>query len=134
MVGLAPGYGPPPIVKRGTSTGAIVVAIAGGCLAMVLILFAAVVGYVVYNNKSIRYDVPGVGMEPTIQAGQRVSATKVDPGGYRPNRGDIVVFTAPAGWLATNSDQTLIKRVIGLPGERLACGNPQGQWTSTARH
>jgi signal peptidase I len=58
-----------------------------------------------------------------------VSATKVDPGKYRPKRGDIVVFTAPAQWLAGDSPQMLIKRVIGLPGERLACCDPKGRWT-----
>ena len=121
------GYGPAPIVKRGLSTGAIV-AIVGGCLAMALVVVAGVVGFVVYGNTSIRYVVPGTAMEPTIHAGQRISATKVDPGTYSPRRGDIVVFTAPTGWLANDSDQQLIKRVIGLPGERLACCDPQGQW------
>jgi signal peptidase I len=125
MVGSVPGYAPN--VKRGLSTGAIV-AIIAGCVAMALVVVAVVFGLVVVGSNSIRYDVPGVGMEPTIRAGQRVTATKVDAGEYRPSRGDIVVFTAPAGWFGGDRGQQLIKRVIGLPGERLACCSPQGQW------
>jgi signal peptidase I len=110
------------------STGAIV-GIVGGGLVLVLVVVAVVVGFVVFGNDTIKVTAPGASMEPTIRAGQSVSATKVDPGKYRPKRGDIVVFTAPAGWLAGKGDQKLIKRVIGLPGERVACCDPKGQWT-----
>ena len=39
-------------------------------------------------------------------------------------RGDIVVFSDPGGWLAApapTDQQYLIKRVIGLPGDRVVC-------------
>lgn len=130
--GLAPGHGPipnpSPAAKRGLSTGAIV-GIVGGSLALVLVVVAVVVGILVLGNNTIRLKATGVAMEPTIRAGQTVSAMEVDPGKYRPKRGDIVVFTAPATWLAGDRDQMLIKRVIGLPGERVACCDPQGRWT-----
>lgn len=127
MAGTAPAYGPAPGIKRGLSTGAIVGIVCGG-LALVLVVTAVVVTLVVLSNDTIRLKVPGAGMEPTIQAGQTVSATKVAAGTYRPKRGDIVVFNAPAEWLAGKGDQQLIKRVIGLPGERLVCCDPQARW------
>jgi signal peptidase I len=120
---------PAPVVKRGLSTGAIIGIVAGG-LALVLVLVAVVVALFAIGNDTIRLKLPGVSMEPTIQAGQSVSATKVNPGAYRPQRGDIVVFTAPAGWIAGGDPgQMLIKRVIGLPGERLVCCDPDIRWT-----
>lgn len=130
--GSIPGYGPTPspapAAKRGLSTGAIVGIVCGG-LALVLLAVAIVVGFVMFGNDTIKLTAGGVSMEPTIRPGQIVSATKVDPGKYRPKRGDIVVFTAPAGWLAGKGDKTLIKRVIGLPGERVVCCDPRGRWT-----
>ncbi|HZM82284.1 MAG TPA: signal peptidase I [Candidatus Limnocylindrales bacterium] len=132
----APGYGPAPypapVAKRGLSTGAIV-GIVGGGVVLVLVAIAIVAAFMAVGSGTIRLKVPGVSMEPTIRAGQTVTATKVDPGKYRPKRGDIVVFTAPYGWLAGDRDQKLIKRVIGLPGERVACCDPKGQLTIDGR-
>jgi signal peptidase I len=128
---LPRGYGrpptPAPAAKRGLSTGA-TVGIVGGGLAQVLVMVAVVGGIFVYGNNTIRLTATSVAMEPTIRAGQTVSARKVDLGTYRPKRGDIVVFTAPATWIAGGRDQKLIKRVIGLPGERVVCCDPKGQW------
>jgi len=117
-----------PGARRGLSTG-VIVGIVGGALTLVLLVVAVVVGVVVLGTDTIKLTAAGVSMEPTIRSGQTVSATKVDPGEYRPKHGDIVVFTAPAGWLAVAGDQMVIKRVIGLPGERLACCDPKGRWT-----
>jgi signal peptidase I len=80
------------------------------------------------------YYVPSGSMEPTLKIGDELLATKypygystaslplfVDiPGKARllaalPQRGDIVVFRAPA-----NPAQIWVKRVIGLPGDRIA--------------
>jgi signal peptidase I len=67
--------------------------------------------------------VPTASMNPTIIEGDRVLVDKHVFGvrvpfttvrlteGDQPQRGDIVVFASP------NSDMTLIKRVIGLPGD-----------------
>jgi signal peptidase I len=126
----AHGHGRPPTpahaAKRGLSNGAIVGIVCGG-LALVLIVVAVVVAIIVHGH-TIRLTATGVAMEPTIRAGQTVSARKVDPGKYRPKRGDIVEFTAPATWIAGERDQKLLKRVIGLPGERVACCDAKGQW------
>ncbi len=55
-------------------------------------------------------------MERTLEPGQYVLVDKLTPrlGPYE--RGDIVVFTSPAGW-TTAADGPFIKRVVGLPGE-----------------
>jgi signal peptidase I len=59
---------------------------------------------------------PGVSMEPTIMAGQRITAREVKRGQYHAARGDIVVFTAPPGW---GVDGLALKRVVAIGGERV---------------
>lgn len=69
------------------------------------------------------YVIPSASMENTIMPGDRVVTTKLAPRFIRLQRGDIVVFRDPDGWLANESTSTnyLIKRVIGLPGDTVAC-------------
>lgn len=71
------------------------------------------------------YEVEGQSMEPTLQNKDRLiiykfnkTWAKVTRSNYMPNRGDIIVFHKPNG----SSDQ-LIKRVIGLPGDRVVVKN-----------
>lgn len=54
--------------------------------------------------------VSGKSMDPTMEDGERVFATKFD----KPDRLDIVTFPAP-----DEPGKSYIKRVIGLPGERV---------------
>jgi len=87
--------------------------------------------------------VPSGSMEETLQVGDRIAALKVTTF----QRGDIIVFSDPAHWLATpnqpvnpvrkffeviglfaSSDQQyLVKRAIGLPGDHVQCCNAEGQ-------
>jgi signal peptidase I len=79
------------------------------------------------------YYIPSGSMEPTLQIGDDVITAKYAYGYSRyslpldvgpvskhrlmermPERGDVVVFRLPR-----NPDETLIKRVIGLPGDRV---------------
>lgn len=67
------------------------------------------------------YEVDGSSMEPTLQNSDRLLIYKfprtlasITGKDYQPNRGDVIVFHKPNG----TSDQ-LIKRVIGLPGDRV---------------
>lgn len=73
------------------------------------------------------YEVYGQSMETTLQNGDRLIVQKLSKNwsgirgrDYIPQRGEIVVFDKPAS-LSTNGDDVdhLIKRVIGLPGERV---------------
>lgn len=56
--------------------------------------------------------VHGLSMEPNLHTDQRLVVEKITYHLHGPRRGDIVVFSAPQ-----QSEELLIKRVIGLPGE-----------------
>jgi signal peptidase I len=85
------------------------------------------------------YRVPTPSMVPTLEPGDRVLADRLTLRFRAPHRGEIVVFHPPtcdagntSGGVCTTpnpnkrtgySDQTFIKRVIGLPGETLFSRN-----------
>jgi signal peptidase I len=60
------------------------------------------------------YHIEGSSMQPTFDNGQRLVIERLAYLAERPRRGEVVVFHAP-----TSPDQDFIKRVIGLPGERV---------------
>ena len=78
---------------------------------------AVVVALVVRTFLLQMFWIPSVSMAPTLEKGDRVIVTKVgdvaDPG-----RGDIIVFGRPPA--LPSGEEHLIKRVIGLPGDRVA--------------
>ncbi|MCB1383488.1 MAG: signal peptidase I [Notoacmeibacter sp.] len=103
------------------------------------LLFVFQVAALVFLTKSFAFAtnfIPSESMVPTLEVGDRIVVTRwpygysrhsllVDPGfafpgpdgrvaGRLPERGDIVVFTRP------RDGETLVKRVIGLPGDRIA--------------
>jgi signal peptidase I len=80
-------------------------------LGLVLFLGGFAWGAVVYRP----YTVPTSSMAPTIDAGQRVLAQRVDGGEVR--RGDVVVFTDKT-WV-TNAP--VVKRVVAVGGDTVAC-------------
>ncbi|MGV9246928.1 signal peptidase I [Streptomyces sp. NPDC003710] len=82
-------------------------AVALGC---VLFLGGFVWGAIVYKP----YTVPTDSMSPTIVAGDRVLAQRVD--GADVKRGDVVVFRQKS-W----GDLPLVKRVVAVGGDTVAC-------------
>ncbi|MFF4232566.1 signal peptidase I [Streptomyces sp. NPDC001820] len=82
-------------------------AVAVGC---VLFLGGFIWGAVVYQP----YTVPTDSMSPTVMAGDRVLAERID--GDQVRRGDIVVFR-DAQW----GDMPMVKRVVGVGGDKIAC-------------
>lgn len=89
------------------------------------------------------YVIPSRSMEDTLQIGDRVFASRLTPRLFALHRGDIIVFKDPADWmegeqLPTNlmsiidSNRYLIKRVIGLPGDTVACKGIRSPSRSTA--
>ena len=59
--------------------------------------------------------IPTVSMYPTVEAGDRLIMSRLAYiGDKTPQRGDIIVFDAPAEF---DSKDDFLKRVIGLPGE-----------------
>jgi signal peptidase I len=69
----------------------------------------------------------GVSMEPTVKAGQVVTVRKVS-GTYEARRGDVVLFRSPGGpW--GDHKAPLLKRVIAVGGETVACCDTSGKVT-----
>ncbi|WP_405889978.1 signal peptidase I [Streptomyces sp. NBC_00133] len=90
-------------------------AVAVGC---VLFLGGFIWGAVVYQP----YTVPTDSMTPTVMAGDRVLAERID--GDQVRRGDIVVFRDKQ-W----GDMPMVKRVVGVGGDRIACCGDSGRLT-----
>ncbi len=92
--------------------------------------------------------IPSPSMENTLLVGDRVLVSKLSPGVLDLSRGDIVVFKDPGGWLSAeqiepdrgqgvgatvrrtlsfvgllpqDSGEHLIKRVVGVGGDRVVC-------------
>jgi len=63
-------------------------------------------------------------MQPTIAPGDQMLAVEGSSG---IRRGDIVVLRVPAN--VSGTDELFVKRVIGLPGDHVACCNAKGQVT-----
>ncbi|WP_411080636.1 signal peptidase I [Streptomyces sp. cmx-18-6] len=90
-------------------------AVAVGC---VLFLGGFLWGAVVYKP----YTVPTASMSPTVNAGDRVLAERMDGADVR--RGDVVVFTDSV-W----GDTPMVKRVVGVGGDTVACCDEGGRLT-----
>ena len=98
--------------------------------------------------------IPSESMENTLLIGDRVLVSKLTPGPFDLDRGDVVVFSDPGDWLTlpprpddgplregfrdlltfvgllpADSGDHLIKRVIGLPGDEVACCDDEGRLT-----
>jgi signal peptidase I len=63
-------------------------------------------------------------MQPTLAPGDRILAVEGSSG---IRRGDIAVLRVPAS--VSGTDDLFVKRVIGLPGDHVACCNAKGQVT-----
>ncbi|MHA6667590.1 signal peptidase I [Homoserinimonas sp. A447] len=120
---------------------------------IVLIFLAAIIISVGIKTFLIRsFYIPSSSMENTLQVQDRIIVNQLIPDLFDVERGDIVVFKDPGGWLnpvpqeeraplveavdwmlsaiglsAPDSNDHLIKRVIGLPGDEVACCNAFGQ-------
>ena len=90
--------------------------------------------------------IPSPSMESALIRGDRVLVSKLTPGPFDLKRGEVVVFADPDDWLTpterapegairdgvrsgltfvgllpADSDEHLIKRLIGLPGDKVVC-------------
>jgi signal peptidase I len=124
---------------------------------ILLILLAAIVISFLIKTFLVRsFYIPSGSMENTLQINDRIIVNELEPKLMPIHRGDVVVFKDPGGWLdpatetttepngvaaffdwalsivgltAPDSNDHLIKRVIGLPGDVVACCNAYGQMT-----
>jgi len=99
-----------------------------GALSTILILVAApVVALLLINFVFQSYQVSGPSMQTTFQDNDRLivnkiprTIAKITGKAYIPDRGDIIIFAKHGVQeFGSQSDKQLIKRVIGLPGERI---------------
>lgn len=118
---------------------------------LIIAVMAIVLSFVVKTWLIQAFYIPSGSMEDTLVQDDRVIVSKLTPGPFDLQRGDIVVFSDPGGWLAPSlqtqdtstvhralqfiglvpddSDDHLIKRVIGLPGDRVVCCDKNGLLT-----
>ena len=85
----------------------------GVALAIALVLAIFITQVIIVNAR-----VPTESMEPTILAGDRVIGFRLSYLFSEPQRGDIVIFRYP-----DDEKQYYVKRVVGLPGERVEVRN-----------
>ena len=83
-------------------------------LALTLIIF-----FVIQTFVAQPYQVKQRSMEHTLEPEQYVLVDKITPRFDAYKRGDIVVFTPPADWIQDDGTP-FIKRVIGLPGDKVS--------------
>ena len=81
---------------------------------IVWLIFVVLVSYLLIHYVAQRTDVNGTSMVPTLEHGDQLIADKISYRFHDPERFDIIIF--PYQY----ADKTyFIKRVIGLPGERV---------------
>lgn len=105
-----------PVQKKSQQTGW------RGFLSTFLLIGGALVVAIFINQFVFQsYEVDGSSMEPSLHNKDRLIIWKlprtwarITSHDFSPQRGDIIVFHKPDG-----SDEQLIKRVIGLPGDRV---------------
>ncbi|MEO7016734.1 MAG: signal peptidase I [Leifsonia sp.] len=115
---------------------------------LVIFVVAVLVSFLIKTYVARSFYIPSGSMENTLQIQDRIIVNELQPKVFPLQRGDVVVFKDPGGWLppqapqqtnpvtdvldfvglsATDSDQHLVKRLIGLPGDRVTCCNALGQ-------
>ena len=122
---------------------------------LVIVVIAIVVSLVIKTFLVRSFYIPSGSMEQTLLVKDRILVDELTPRFTGYERGDVVVFRDPGGWLpvspapadqsplvqagdwllsllgitASDSDEHLIKRLIGLPGDHVVCCNAIGQIT-----
>jgi signal peptidase I len=98
-------------------------------------IFAALLSLVIIVFVVQAFFIPSASMEPTLRTGDRILVSKFTYRIWEIHRGDIIVFRYPL-----NPNKDFVKRVVGLPGERIEMkdglvqlnGRPLGEVYPTA--
>lgn len=119
---------------------------------VVIVAAALLISFLIKTFLIRSFYIPSESMQSTLQVNDRIIVNQLVPDVVPISRGDIVVFRDPGGWLparveqpqapldtavdwvlqviglsTSDSDEHLVKRVIGLPGDRIVCCNDLGQ-------
>lgn len=119
---------------------------------VVIVAAALVISFLIKTFLIRSFYIPSESMQDTLLVNDRIIVNQLVPDVIPIERGDVVVFADPGGWLpdvveppqpplaaasdwvlsliglsASDSDEHLVKRVIGLPGDRIVCCNDLGQ-------
>ncbi|TFC28965.1 signal peptidase I [Cryobacterium sp. TMT2-18-3] len=119
---------------------------------LVIFVVALLISFLIKTFLVRSFYIPSGSMETTLLINDRIIVNQLEPKLIPVERGDVVVFRDPGGWLlpqapleqnaviaavdwvmaavglsAPDSNDHLIKRVIGLPGDHVTCCNPLGQ-------
>jgi signal peptidase I len=90
-----------------------------------IVVVALVVSLVMRTFVVQTFYIPSASMEPTLQIGDRIIVSKLSVDLGTINRGDIIVFKAPSSEHCGDAVSDLVKRVIGVPGDRLRSRGPE---------
>jgi signal peptidase I len=120
----------------------------------VVVVIALLVAFLVKTFVVRSFYIPSGSMENTLQVNDKILVNELQPSLFPLSRGDVVVFRDPGGWLpksppvtrnplaqaadtaltfvglsASDSDDHLVKRLIGLPGDHVVCCDAAGRIT-----
>lgn len=120
----------------------------------IIAVVALLVSFLVKTFVVRSFYIPSGSMENTLQVQDKIIVNELQPSLFPLARGDVVVFRDPGGWLppatptrqnavaqavdtaltfvglsASDSDDHLVKRIIGLPGDRVTCCAASGDLT-----
>ncbi|ALO66562.1 S26 family signal peptidase [Arthrobacter alpinus] len=143
-----------PAVEVPLTTGQLVgrQALAWGKEILTIVLIALVLSFLIKTFLFRAFFIPSGSMENTLQINDRIFVNLLVPQPIGLKRGDVVVFKDSQGWLSEepvankpsgwlndvatfiglapdSSQQHLIKRVIGMPGDKIICCNSDGKLT-----
>ncbi len=118
-----------------------------------IVVIALVLSFLIKTFLFRAYWIPSGSMENTLELNDRIFVNLLVPHPFALQRGDVVVFKDSQGWLPPapakapgplswvkggltfvgllpdESEQHLVKRVIGLPGDRVICCDAAGKLT-----
>jgi signal peptidase I len=119
---------------------------------LIIFVVALLISFLIKTFLVRSFYIPSGSMENTLLVNDRIIVNQLEPGLVPVSRGDVVVFRDPGGWLppqapleqnpvvaaldwtmsvvglsAPDSNDHLIKRIIGLPGDHVVCCNVLGQ-------
>ncbi len=119
---------------------------------LVIFVAALLISFLIKTFLIRSFYIPSASMEQTLLENDRIIVNQLQPDLAPLEHGDVVVFRDPGGWLtpkveperpaivefvdgvlgfigltAPDSNDHLIKRIIGLPGDTVVCCNDFGQ-------